>query len=195
MAKKLRTKPAAAARNIEDVFNWGVRNKDRGLVLLSCAYIDNLVTAAIDRRLPNKNSAIAGIIGLGDRSGKLGFEDKCNLAHGMDVFGEVTLGDLKQLGPIRNKFAHSFNHLRFTDQMIAQRCGNLALLEKLGSFSPWLTPKQRRSPRLKSIEARLRKKFEHDARERFIQTAHYIYSWLFWDGVVSWRPKLRKLLP
>lgn len=64
------------------------------------------------------------------------FAAKVEIAYAFGLVKEEVRAELRLIGRIRNKFAHNFRRVRFTDQDIAQLCKNLKMINSTGIDEP-----------------------------------------------------------
>src|SRR3954454_10214288 len=115
------------AQEFGQIFTNLELQNDRGLAILACALLGYRITASIACRFEADQSEgpVASLIGSGDRGGQLGFGDQCKLAYSLGAISRASLEDLTSMGRIRNRFAHAFAPLTFSEPSIAKLCMKL----------------------------------------------------------------------
>lgn len=99
---------------------------DRGAAITACAFVEDHLKWAIGTRFVSMSKSKSKNLFGG--SGPLGsFDAKITMAHALGLCSEYIIGELKQVGEIRNKFAHSMKPVLFTDSVISGLCSRLKM--------------------------------------------------------------------
>ncbi len=98
---------------------------DRAAALIVAAWVDDALTEMVINHLIQDEKLIEEMF---RPMGPLGsFSSKIHLAYLTGTISKMVHENLEIIRNIRNDFAHSRTHLRFSDQSISDRCRNLAL--------------------------------------------------------------------
>ncbi|WP_157730103.1 MltR family transcriptional regulator [Tenacibaculum jejuense] len=101
---------------------------DRGVALLSISIIEKLLEDLLKKRLLNEKKIIKDLFdGFGPLSSLSG---KTKIAYSIGLIDKTIYDELNLVRSIRNKFAHSPEIIKFSDEEIVQKCNNLKLVIK-----------------------------------------------------------------
>lgn len=120
--KLLQEELAAIDKNTSETFDALSKESDRGVVLVSCSFLDN----ALEELLRLRFSAIhkkskATINPLFETFGPLSsFSAKIKICYALDLIEKWIYDDLNSLRKIRNEFAHTSNIVSLSDKNIVK---------------------------------------------------------------------------
>lgn len=98
---------------------------DRGLVLMSVAYIDERLSVLLEKYFVDDKSIIQTLF---DATGPLGtFSSKLKLAYGIGLLPKNVYTDCNKIRKIRNSFAHISKPISFEDEPIKSQTHSLIL--------------------------------------------------------------------
>jgi len=98
---------------------------DRGLVLMSVAYIDERLSVLLEKYFVDDKSIIQTLF---DATGPLGtFSSKLKLAYGIGLIPKNVYTDCNKIRRIRNTFAHISKPISFEDEPIKSQTHSLIL--------------------------------------------------------------------
>jgi hypothetical protein len=99
-----------------------INESDNACVINGAAFLDAVLAGIIDRRLRDSDAKRR----LMSPDGALGtYGARVDLAYCLKLIEKSRYDDLKTIGRIRNRFAHSFYSLDFNEHEIRQLCDNL----------------------------------------------------------------------
>ena len=96
---------------------------DRGCVLISCAFMDDILSEMLRAALVDDHESVETLVG--PHGAASGFSERINLAYLMGLIGKRTRDDMNIMRDIRNACAHYHHSIKFADQDIADRCKSL----------------------------------------------------------------------
>lgn len=99
---------------------------DLGCVLVGVNFLDLCLKLLLKERLENDMSCLDSIfeISIGNLSN---FSSKIKLSEQLNIISKEQRLELKKLSEIRNKFAHSYKTIKFSDTDIIKKCAGLKL--------------------------------------------------------------------
>ncbi len=100
---------------------------DRGAVLISCSYIDELLSKTISSFLVECEAADKLLNGFNAPLGT--FSARIAVSYALGLIEEREYCDVEIIRKIRNKFAHAI-HISFEDQAVKDLCANLNMSAK-----------------------------------------------------------------
>lgn len=96
------------------------RKNDRAVAIISAAMVEDRLQWLIEAKFIAGLSSTRRERLFGGFGPLATFSSKIEIAYALGVIGEQVHGQLRQIGRIRNKFAHEFRRLRFADPEIAK---------------------------------------------------------------------------
>jgi DNA-binding MltR family transcriptional regulator len=99
------------------------KESDRGIALISTAYMDDLLQVMIRGAMVDDKEAVDKL--LGPNGAASGFAARINLAYLMGLISPNLRHDLNIMRDIRNAFAHYHQKVTFKDEDVADRCRSL----------------------------------------------------------------------
>ncbi|MCK9337758.1 MAG: hypothetical protein M0P43_08010 [Arcobacteraceae bacterium] len=112
-----------AFRNVIEFRNNISSETDRGLVLMSVAYIDERLTVLLEKYFVDDKNVIKTLF---DTTGPLGsFSSKLKLAYGIGLLPKNIYTDCNKIRKIRNSFAHVSKPMTFEDEPIKSQTHSL----------------------------------------------------------------------
>ena len=118
---------------IEEAFDYHaalVDESDRGAAVLAAARFEEFLRLAIGTRLIELNETEQKEI-FGPSGVLSGFNRRINIVYALGFYDRNTLGGLKTVGRIRNKFAHSTEPMGFDHVGIVTQCEELKTCRKV----------------------------------------------------------------
>lgn len=110
------TEHIEAFRNVLEFRKNISSETDRGLVLMSVAYIDERLSVLLERYFVDDSKVIKALF---DATGPLGtFSSKLKLAYGLGLLPKNIYIDCNKIRKIRNSFAHDSKPISFGDEPI-----------------------------------------------------------------------------
>jgi DNA-binding MltR family transcriptional regulator len=98
-------------------------DNDREIVIVGCAYIENLVKEILEATFIDDKSEAKKL--LSESTGSLSsLVPRARLLYLLGIIPEIVYKDIQTIGKIRNEFAHKIS-TSFSDNKIGQLCKNL----------------------------------------------------------------------
>jgi DNA-binding MltR family transcriptional regulator len=108
------------------------RETDRGIALVSAAFLDDAVQALIRAALTADSRTAEGLFGY---PGPLhSFAARTDLAYCMGLIGNGSYQDMLLIRNLRNNFAHGHRPATFDDPEVRQKCARLRAASAYGSL-------------------------------------------------------------
>ncbi len=98
---------------------------DGGVAIVSCAYLDALLTDLLRHKFIDDENAVNKLLGKDENGGKLTFDDKATLVYCLGLLPNNNYLDLLKINTIKNKFAHRKSEILFSDLTISPLCYGL----------------------------------------------------------------------
>lgn len=189
-----------------EAFDALQKDSDRGAAIIAASFVEELLEEKIKHLMRDDAEAKKELTEIFRSSGPLGsFSAKIQFGFLMRLYGTKAYKELVIIKDVRNKFAHTVNHLNFKTQAICDKVKNLKLVE--GYIQPKMTlPKLKGTPFIHYPPDHLSELAKlDDPRTRFMETcgiflAHFqsghenLFLPIFGDDRSPWPEKLRQLL-
>lgn len=125
--------PSIETLSAESQALYDAVNDERDLpcVLISTSFLGQCLGSLLERFFINSNTAKSL---LDSRSGPLGtFFARADLCYSLGMIPKALYQNLRRVGEIRNRFAHSYLSLSFDDPSVVQLCEALTLPKVVGT--------------------------------------------------------------
>jgi DNA-binding MltR family transcriptional regulator len=139
---------------VERILNYCAAQSDREAAIVAGGLVEDRLGAAIKAHfvpIPDKGDTAKAVTAstLFEGYGPLAtFNAKIDIGFALGIYGTVTRSDLHIVRKIRNDFAHTLEPITFTDQHIAQKCGQLQVAKARTEADPAFDQIQKTTPEL-----------------------------------------------